>query len=189
MRNVIIVLIVLAAALVIYFIAAGTDSIRLGGDAPPMKNGHYDTDASWTPPGSLSAFSSMAARFAPHADLGDPTLVVAPNAAVTRIAAASNKSMQMARVEISGTGGVGVYYDCTQADDTACPHVVCLCTPNTLLVPVHLGQCPENFIQHKVIAGVCGTDAKASETIVIYRDARAVTFFNLGVSAVTATVK
>jgi hypothetical protein len=183
MKTAIVVLIVLAAALALYFVLAGTGRLEhVGGfTPPPEKDGKPDKDAmgSWKPPPVANAFGDLAAPFAPHADLGAASASLPPGAERTLTAAPSNKDMRIAAFNVTA-GAVAVSYACTRSNGDDCSESECLCAAGAPISPLKLGACPTAFRSAVDGSNRCAGDAKAKGTIVVYREASQVSLANLG---------
>jgi len=186
-RIAIIVLIVLAAVMAVYFVAAGTGHIRIGGFDAPDKD-HPDD---WNPPPIATGLGDLLAPFAPHARFETQSAALGPAAQRTLTAAIPtdrNVKMEVARFEVSTAGGLGISYSCTRQDGSDCSQILCLCPPGGLVTPARLGPCPQAF-RAKVSGSVCSPDARAKGSLVIYPEARTATLFNLGPATVRADIR
>ena len=187
MRIAIIVLIVLAAVMAVYFVAAGTGHVRIGGFDAPDKD-HPDD---WNPPPIATGLGDLLAPFAPHARFDVQTVALGPAAQRSLTAAMPtdrNTRMEIARFEVSASGGLGISYSCAHQDGSDCSQVLCLCPPGGIVTPARLALCPQAF-RAKVSGSVCSPDAKAKGSLVIYPEARTVTLFNLGPGTVHASIR
>ena len=183
MKTAIVILVVLAAALALYFVLAGTGRLQHAGGftPPPQKNGQPDKDAmgSWTPPHAASAFGDLAAPFAPHADLGEASASLPPGGERTLTAKPSTKDMRIAAFDVSA-GAVAVSYACTRSNGDDCSEAECLCAAGAPVSPLKLVACPAAFQSAVDASFRCTADAKAKGTIVVYRDADQISLVNLG---------
>ena len=187
MRIAIIVLIVAGVLLAIYFVAAGTGHVQTFAFQAPDTN---NLDG-WKPPKTLSDISDLASPLAPHAHFDHEVVTLGLDDTNTLEAADPkdpNAKMEIAKIAIVGPGAIDVRYACSTADLKQCPIDLCLCAAGSALTPLKLGNCPQPFRDANP-GGVCAADSKPGGSMVIYRDARRMTVFNLGPQEVRATVK
>ena len=186
MRIAIIILIVLAAVMAVYFSAAGTGHVRTWTFVAPTKD---DAD-SWTPPPLATGLGDLLAPLAPHAHFGVDTFSLGPAAERTLTAAPPTDKtlkMEIARFEVSGGGGLGIRYACHRQDQD-CTENLCLCSPGAVVNSLMIGDCQKSF-RLKVIGGVCSQDAQTTGSLVIYPEARSAVVYSLGLGSVQASVK
>jgi len=182
MKTAIVVLVVLAAVLGLYFALAGTGRLQMRGfAAPPQKDGQPDKDAmsDWKPPPLATAMGNLAAPFAPHADLGEAVATLGPGGARAFTAALSKQAMQIAAFSVS-SGAVAISYACTRSNGDDCSESECLCASGASVAPLKLAACPTAFRAGVDASFRCTAAAKAKGTIVVYREADQVELVNLG---------
>ncbi len=186
MRVAIIVLVLLAAGLVLYFAAAGGERFRMAGVAGPSA----DDPGAWSPPRMVAIIDDLVSPFAPRADLGAPQMVVDPGATSTVTAAAARQTIEVAAFEIEGPGALHVNYPC-HSGGGACgeDQDICICAPGSVINRHAAGGCPATFLATVTPAGVCGASARSKSSIFLYADSRVLGLTNLSQASVTVKLK